>query len=184
MALFTALAVVLNGLTVPAPYAEFLLYGVWEIPVVLALLLLGFNGGIAVAALNGLALEFVNPGGIPTGPLYNLVAEVSMFSGILAANRLMVKRGLVAQAAGATALGALVRVGVMTVVNGLFLAQPFPIGYGSFGITQAAVPGLLVLIAIFNVTVALYVVPSAYGIRNAIAMRSRTFGNSKEGSTG
>ncbi len=172
-ALLTALAVVLNGFTVPAPYATFLLYGVWEIPVVLALLFLGLGGGVLVAALNGLALEFINPGGLPTGPLYNVVAEVSMFLGILAANRLVASRGRVVQVTSATALGIVARTGTMTVVNWLVLAQPYPIGFGSFGITQAAVPALLPLIAIFNATVALYVVPAAYGIHSAVASRSR-----------
>jgi riboflavin transporter FmnP len=169
--LFTALAVVLNGLTVPAPYAGFLLYGLWEIPVLLALLLLGTRGGVAVAALNGLALEFINPGGLPTGPLYNLVAEVSMFAGVVAARKLAEGRGTVVLVAGATALGALARTVVMTVVNSLVLAQPYPVGFGSFGVTQADVPALLVVIAIFNTTVTLYVVPAAFSIRGAIASR-------------
>lgn len=173
VALFTALAVVLNGMTVPAPYAGFLLYGVWEIPVLVAFLMLGLGGGVAAAALNGLALEFINPGGLPTGPVYNLVAEVSMFAGILAAARLTRGRARTVTVVSATAAGAAVRTGVMTVVNWLVLAQPYPIGFGSFGVTQAQVPGLLVLIAVFNATVTLYVVPASYAIFNAIASRSR-----------
>lgn len=174
VAIFTAMAVVLNGLTVPAPYAGFLLYGIWEIPVLLALLLLGFGGGLAVAALNGFALEFINPGGLPTGPLYNLVAEVAMFAGVLAAGKLMQGRGTGPLVLASTVTGAVTRTAVMTVVNWAVLAQPYPIGFGSFGVTQAAVPGLLVLIGIFNATVALYVVPAAFGARRAIASRSRT----------
>jgi riboflavin transporter FmnP len=173
VAIFTAMAVVLNGLTIPAPYAGFLLYGIWEIPVLLALLLLGFGGGLAVAALNGVALEFINPGGLPTGPLYNLVAEVAMFAGVLAARRLMQSRGTVPLVISATALGALARTGIMTIVNWAVLAQPYPIG---FSVPQATVPGLLVLIGIFNVTVTLYVVPAAFGASRAISSRSRTIG--------
>jgi riboflavin transporter FmnP len=183
VALFTAMAVVLNGLTVPAPYAGFLLYGIWEIPVLLALLLLGLEGGLAVAAMNGLALEFINPGGLPTGPLYNLFAEVSMFAGILAARRLSKGRGTGALVIGSTVLGAAARTGVMTVVNWAVLAQPYPIGFGSFGVTQAAVPGLLGLIAVFNVTVTLYIVPTAYGVTRAINSRSRAFDVPGEGFT-
>ena len=171
VALFTALAVILGGISVPAPYAGFLLYGVWEVPVLLAFLLLGLGGGLAVAALNGLALEFINPGGLPTGPLYNLVAQVSMFAGIILAVRITRNRRTAALVVSSTALGALFRTGVMTVVNWLVLAQPYPLGFGSFWVTQAAVPALLVLIGIFNATVALYVVPAAYLIRNAVASR-------------
>jgi riboflavin transporter FmnP len=176
VAIFTAMAVVLNGLTVPAPYAGFLLYGIWEIPVLLALLLLGFGGGLTVAALNGVALEFINPGGLPTGPLYNLLAEVAMFAGVLAAKKVMRGRGTGTLVLASTVLGAVTRTGVMTVVNWVVLAQPYPIGFGSFGVTQASVPGLLLLIGIFNATVALYVVPSAFGASRAIASRSRTIG--------
>jgi riboflavin transporter FmnP len=177
VAIFTAMAVVLNGLTVPAPYAGFLLYGIWEIPVLLALLLLGLGGGLAVAALNGIALEFINPGGLPTGPLYNLVAEVAMFAGVLAARRLMRGSGTPALVLASTLLGAVVRTGVMTLVNWAVLAQPYPIGFGSFGVTQTAVPGLLVLIGIFNATVTLYVVPAAFAASRAIVSRSGTIGN-------
>ncbi len=175
VALFTALAVVLNGLTVPAPYAGFLLYGVWEIPVLLALLLLGFRGGVAVAALNGLALELVNPGSLPTGPLYNFVAEVAMFAGVVAAQRVARGRRTSILAGLATVAGAAARTGVMTVVNWLVLARPYPIGFGSFGVTQAEVPSYLVLIAVFNATVALYVVPTSFGIRAAIRSRTKVF---------
>ncbi len=178
MALFTAMAVVLNGLTVPAPYAGFLLYGIWEIPVLLSLLLLGARGGLTVAALNGLALEFVNPGGLPTGPLYNLFAEISMFAGVLLAGRLAAGKGAPVLVATATVLAASVRTAVMTVVNWLVLPQPYPIG---FGIPQEALPGFLVLIGVFNATVVFYVVPASYGIRNAVVSRSRGSGHSAGG---
>ena len=173
VAILTAMAVVLNGLTIPAPYEPFLLYGIWEIPVLLAFLLLGFGGGLAVAALNGLALEFINPGGLPTGPLYNLVAEVAMFAGVLAARRFMKGRGTPALVFASTILGAVARTGVMTVVNWAVLPQPYPVG---FSIPQAAVPGFLVLIGIFNATVCLYVIPVAFGASRAIFSRSRSLG--------
>jgi riboflavin transporter FmnP len=178
IALFAALAVVLNGLTVPAPYAGFLLYGIWEIPVLLSLLLLGFWGGATVALINAIALEFINPGGLPTGPLYNLFAELSMFLGVMAIQA-VARRGswrFPVTVVGATAGGIALRVGVMTIVNDLVLAQPYPIGFGTFGVTQAAVPGLLVVIGIFNATTALYVIPAAYSIRRAISARYPSFG--------
>ena len=172
MALLTALAVVLNGLTVPAPFAGFLLYGIWEIPVLLALLMLGFWGGVTVAALNGVALEFVNPGGLPTGPFYNFIAEVSMFVGILALQRVARSKrlGWPTVVAGGTAAGALTRTGVMTVVNWFALAQPYPIGFGPF-VTQAQVPGYLVLIGAFNITASLYIIPVAFSISKGVATR-------------
>ncbi|MDG6985453.1 MAG: hypothetical protein JRM73_01740 [Nitrososphaerota archaeon] len=168
VALLTALAVVLGGVTVPAPYATFLLYGVWEIPILLALLLLGLSGGTAVALLNALALEAINPGPLPTGPVYNVIAELSMFAGVLAAMKLAKGRGTAVLGVAAVVLGAVARTVVMTVVNYLVLPQPYPIG---FSIPQGAVLGFLVPIALFNASVALYVVPVALGIRRAVESR-------------
>ena len=69
MALFTALAIILNlVVSVPAPFADFLFYEVWEVPIVVALLILGFWGAGTVALLNALILEAVKPGALPTGP--------------------------------------------------------------------------------------------------------------------
>ncbi len=176
VALFTALALVLGLVpTVPAPYAGFLFYEIWEIPVVVALLVLGFWGGATVAALNALALEIVNQGALPTGPIYNLIAEVSMFLGLLAVQRVSSgkawnKATVVIAATGA---GALARTAVMTVVNGIVLPLPYPVG---FNLPQEAVPSLLVLIGIFNFTITLYTIPLAYGVRRAIATRLRTYG--------
>lgn len=168
VALLTALAVVLGGIAVPAPYAAFLFYGVWEIPILLALLLLGLSGGTVVALLNALALEAINPGQLPSGPVYNVIAEVSMFIGVLAALRVTKGRGYAVQGGAAVVLGALARTSVMTVVNFLVLPEPYPIG---FSIPQAAVAGFLIPIALFNASVVLYVVPVAFGIRRAVESR-------------
>ncbi|MDV3293280.1 MAG: hypothetical protein LYZ70_03325 [Nitrososphaerales archaeon] len=179
VALFTALALVLNlVVSVPAPYADFLFYEVWEIPVVVALLVLGFWGGSTVAVLNALALELAKPGALPTGPVYNLIAEVSMFLGLLAVQRVSSGRAwskarLVVAATGA---GVLSRTAVMTLVNGVILPLPYPVGFGSFGVTEAQVPALLVLIGVFNFTVALYTIPLAYSVERAIASRLRLYG--------
>jgi riboflavin transporter FmnP len=175
IALFAALAVVLNGITVPAPYAGFLLYGIWEVPVLLALLVLGFWGGTTVAVINAIALEFINPGGLPTGPLYNLFAELSMFLGVIAAQSIA-RRGKwssVVLVALATVAGAVVRASVMTLVNYVVLPQPYPVG---FSIPISTVPGFLVVIGIFNITVCLYTIPVAYSVRRAVASRYPAFG--------
>ena len=176
MALFTALAIVLNFLiSIPAPFADFLLYEVWEIPILLSLLVLGFWGGMTVAVLNAIVLEAVKPGALPTGPIYNLLAEFAMFVGVIGATRLAgrLRWRIAMMVALATAAGVVSRTGVMTVVNGIVLTMPYPIGFGSFGVTQAQVPALLVLIGIFNATVALYTVPLAFSIWRALVVRYR-----------
>lgn len=173
VALLTAISVVLNRIiSVPAPFAGFLYYEIWEIPVLLALLLVGIYGGVMVACLNALVLEIVFPGNLPTGPVYNLIAELAMFGGVILVLKLSGRLRLktLPMIVGATAAGALVRTGVMTVVNGLVLPMPYPVG---FSMPWAAVPGTLWLIGIFNLTIALYTVPFAFSVRNALATRYR-----------
>ncbi|MBI3841252.1 MAG: hypothetical protein HY297_04790 [Thaumarchaeota archaeon] len=174
VAIFAALAVVLNRISVPDPFATYLLFGLWEIPVVLALLVLGFWGGVSVASVNALALEALNPGTLPTGPLYNLIAEASMLVGVVGFQAVARKFGqsTAVLAAGATLVGGALRTGVMSVVNFLALPQSPPIG---FNIPYNALPGYLVAIAVFNFAVALYTVPLAFSIREAVAVRYPAF---------
>jgi riboflavin transporter FmnP len=176
IALFTALAVVLNlVLAVPAPYEPFLFYEVWEVPILLAVLILGFLDGATVAVLNTILLEAYRPGALPVAPLYNLAAQLSMFAGVLPVDRAARGRGWEGRklVPAATAAGASLRTAVMTVVNAIVLPLPYPIGFGSglFPITQAEVPGLLVPIGIFNFTIALYTIPVAYTLARAVKSR-------------
>jgi len=176
VALLTALAVILNlTISFPAPYATFLEYEIWEVPIVLALLVLGLRSGVTVAVLNSVVLELVKPGALPAGPIYNFAAIVAMFVGILAAQRVAKVRGwgVATVLAASTTLGVATRTSIMTVVNAIVLPLPYPIGFGSFGVTVAQVPALLLLIGFFNFTVALYTIPLAYIVRRAIATRYR-----------
>ena len=81
---FSALALVLNlsPVKIPAPYATFLIYQIWEIPIVAAFLLYGPKVGVTVSIVNTLALLAIFQGELPTGPLYNLAAVLSMLLGI------------------------------------------------------------------------------------------------------
>ncbi|MBI3859013.1 MAG: hypothetical protein HY296_02060 [Thaumarchaeota archaeon] len=128
---------------------------------------------MSVAVLNALVLEAVKPGPLPTGPLYNLLAELSMFIGVVAVQA-VAKKGrwkALSVVTVATVTAAVTRVGIMTLVNWLVLAQPYPVGFGSFGVTEGDVPGLLWLIGIFNFTVVLYTVPASYSVSRAISSR-------------
>src|SRR3972149_7746783 len=83
---FAALTVALNpavsGIGVPAPYAIYLIYGLWEIPIVAAFLLISPAVGILVSLLNAGVLFGFFPGALPTGPFYNLIAIFSMMLGV------------------------------------------------------------------------------------------------------
>jgi riboflavin transporter FmnP len=83
---FAAMAIVLNPaithLAFPAPFDPGLFYQLWEIPIVIALLIISPISSIAVCILNTSVLLVLFPGALPTGPLYNMLACLSMQVGI------------------------------------------------------------------------------------------------------
>lgn len=171
---FAALTVALNPaishIGVPAPYAPFLIYGIWEIPIVAAFLLIGPKSGIAISILNALTLFAFYPGPLPLGPFYNFAAILSMLIGVFLAQKLSITGALKDKHAAiivtiATALGILFREIVMTLINYFTLQQGYPFGYN---MTEIAVLGFLPLGALFNGTIVLYTVPMAYIIIKTI----------------
>jgi riboflavin transporter FmnP len=171
IALFSALAIILNlVIKVPAPFAPFLTYQLWEVPIFSALLIFGAEVGVAVAVVNLVVLQVIFPGPLPSGPLYNLAAILATMLGVAPVHRLVSRlgRGVVMVTVAATAVGAASRVLVMTVVNGVFLPYGYPIG---FNIPVAALPGILALIAVFNATLVVYTVPLSYAILRAVYTR-------------
>jgi riboflavin transporter FmnP len=173
VALFAALTIVLNlTVRIPAPYATFLIYEVWEVPILAAFLIFGAWVGILVAIVNLLSLIVIFPGIILTGPLYNLAAILATMLGIYLLHRTLTsaKKRVKVVVIGTTLFGALSRVLIMTIVNGLFLPMSPPIG---FNVPFSALPNLLILIAIFNASLALYTIPLAYSILKAVASRYR-----------
>ena len=158
--LFVALAIILNLVVkIPAPYAGFLTYEIWEIPIVAAFLLFGFSIAIPVAALNFLIL-LMFPGVILAGPLYNLIALLSMLGGVALA--LKISKSFSSKYSPvvlATVFGTVFRVLVMTPVNAILLQFSPPLG---FGLHYLAVLPLLPPIAFFNGTVAIYTIPIAF----------------------
>jgi riboflavin transporter FmnP len=83
---FAALTIALNPalsrLYFAAPFAPVLIYQVWEIPIVIALLIISPIAGITISLINTGALLILFPGVLPAGPLYNLLATLSMQIGI------------------------------------------------------------------------------------------------------
>jgi riboflavin transporter FmnP len=179
IAVFTALTIVLNmsPIKIPAPFAPFLFYQIWEIPIVTATLLFGFGTGILVSIINTLVLLVAFPGALPTGPIYNLIAVLSTILGIYAAHEVItrrIKQGDNAVTIISTVTGIITRVVAMTVVNWTFLPFPPPIG---FSMPRVAIDPLIPLIGFFNATLALYTIP----IGHVLAMTVRTrFNYSKD----
>lgn len=179
---FAALAIALNPtftyIGFYAPFAQGLVYQVWEIPIVVAFLLISPVAGLAISLLNTAVLFAIFPGVLPTGPAYNLAASLSMQVGIFAA--LAIGKKVVCPtnqenlllkpkwAALSTALGILTRVAIMSVILYFALPQPAPIGYASYGFDQRATILYLPFAAIFNASLALYTIPIGFFIANRV----------------
>lgn len=178
---FAALTIALNptvsGIGVPAPYLPFLVYQIWEIPIVVLFLLVGSKYAIPIAILNAFVLLalFIGPGGLPAGPFYNLAAILSTLLGIYLVERIFsfrkvgqtetsYKSGSLLVVA-ATAIAIIMRVALMSVVNYVTLRYPFPIGYST---PEPGIIAILPLIGLFNATLALYTVPLGYFIANIV----------------
>lgn len=173
IAVFAALTVVLNlsPLKFPAPYAPFLIYQVWEVPIVAAFLFFGFPASVLVALINMLVLLAVFPGVLPTGPIYNFIAILSMLLGLWLGILAMRGRSTkIATLLIITALGIAFRVVIMSFVNWALLRFPPPIGYS---LTEEAIRLTLPLLALFNATLALYTIPIGCVIAEAIGRRAK-----------
>ncbi|MEM2081892.1 MAG: hypothetical protein QXP44_04110 [Candidatus Bathyarchaeia archaeon] len=175
--IFAALTVALNpsisGIGIPAPYAPFLIYGIWEIPIVTAFILINLTAGIMIALLNAAVLFAFFPGALPTGPFYNLIAIFSMMLGLYIAKK-FIKHGAEGQqkilkiATASTILGIILRAAFMTAVNYITLRQPYPFG---LELKEMEVLAFLPAGALFNGTVALYTVPIGEFIANIVKSR-------------
>ncbi|MEM2673276.1 MAG: hypothetical protein QXG34_00975 [Candidatus Bathyarchaeia archaeon] len=177
---FTALTIGLNlsPIKIPAPHAPFLIYQVWEVPIVAAFLLYGFSVSVLISIVNTLVLLAIFPGVLLTGPLYNLAAIISMLLGLLFSKFLMrtaircfqefkLKSSLIL-----IVFGIIFRVVIMTLVNWAFLRFPPPIG---FSLTEEAISLSLPLIAFFNATLAFYTILLGYIIAEAVKTRIKIY---------
>jgi riboflavin transporter FmnP len=176
-AVFAALTVALNlsPIKFPAPYLPFLYYQVWEIPIVVAFLLFGPITGFSVLIINTAALFALFPGALPTGPIYNLIAVLSMLTGIYCAQWLTKsldkKQKEVFLIVTVTFLGVVLRVVVMSFVNWELIKYPPPVG---FSMPEEVVVAILPFVAFFNATLAAYTVPAGYFLAKTISHGIKT----------
>lgn len=176
-AIFSALTVALNlsPIKFPAPYLPFLYYQVWEIPIVVAFLLFGPTTGVSVSIINTAALFVLFPGALPMGPIYNLIAVLSMLTGIYCAQWLTKSLGKKQKEAfliiTVTLLGVALRVTVMSFVNWELIKYPPPIG---FSMPEEVVVAILPFVALFNGSLAAYTVPAGCFLAKTISRGIKT----------
>ena len=177
---FAALAIALNPtfthIALYAPFAQGLVYQIWEIPIVIAFLIISPLAGLTISLLNTAVLFAIFPGVLPTGPAYNLAATLSMQVGIFAALAIGKKIASLKNkdtnvlfkakwATLSTAFGMLTRAAFMSIVLYIALPQPPPIGY-SFPLD--ATIAYLPFAATFNASLALYTIPIGFLIAQRV----------------
>jgi riboflavin transporter FmnP len=177
-AVFGALTIALNPafshISIPAPYFPFIAYEIWEIPLIVIFLLVGFKQGAAVAVINGLILLAFFPKFTIIG---SVIASICMLSGVYVAFRLTTyrfpqektiwtKKLIIACTAGAIVFRTL----IMALINYTLLGYPIPFG---LHLSQPMILTIMPFIAIFNVTEPLYVIPIGYLIAKALKTRTR-----------
>jgi len=173
--LFSSIALVLHPpflpLGIPAPYAPFLIYQIWEIPLFICLLLFGPTAAFVSGIINFISLLIFFPGQLISGPIYNLIAIYSSYLGIILVKRTIIKNHKFDYKISfkniimGTASSMILRTLIMTIVNYIALPRPPPIG---FSIPMEAIPTTLGLIAIFNATTIIYSIPIAFSITKTI----------------
>ena len=172
---FSALAIVLNFLIrVPDPFASFLFYQIWEIPILIAFFLFGVATMLFVTCVNLVALFIFFQGASILGPVYWLIAWLSMVAGIGLIKIFLDRRSIknVAIIAGLyTAFGVTFRTVVMVLVNYSVLRFPPPIG---FSLPEPAILAYVPALAFFNATLALYTILISYSISRSLAGINRT----------
>jgi riboflavin transporter FmnP len=172
-AVFSAVTVALNpvfsGIAVPAPYFPLISYQIWEIPIVAAFLLISPESGIAISLIHAAVRLSFSPSYLIVS---GTVASLSMLLGIYLAHKLIIcrvkqektlsERKLVLSYTG---LGIVFRTLVIAVFNYAFLRFPV-IG---MNVPEPAIIATTPLIALFNITEPLYVIPLGYLISRIIS---------------
>jgi riboflavin transporter FmnP len=170
---FAVIAMVLNpavtGIKIPAPFLPGMYYQVWDIPIIVAFLLLGFKYGVFAGLLNSFFLFAVFPG--PSQPLYapsSVISELSMMIGIYLGIKLFIRLGIAQKTVSrikiivsSTLLGIIVRIPIMLTVTFFFLR--YLMGFGQ----SVTFSFLLVQIFYIIITVA-YTIPSAFAVARII----------------
>jgi riboflavin transporter FmnP len=175
---FGALAVALNfTIRIPAPFAPFLYYQIWEIPLVAAFFLFGTQVLLFATGVNTIVLLIFFPGALPLGPIYNMAAVLSMIAGVGFIKILLDRHALKNLAIATilyTSFGIAARTAAMSIVNYVVLRYPSPVG---FSLPEPAILLDIPLIAVFNATLALYTVPIGYSAAKTVASVIETSGH-------
>jgi riboflavin transporter FmnP len=175
VAVFSALTVVLSPgisrISIPSPFFG-LPYQVWEIPIFVAFLSVGPKPGLFLAGVGSLMLLAFQPTIIAVG---GIIACFATLFGFYLAYKL-VTRNVPDEAnlstkktvAAVTVGGIIFRTAVMAVQNYYMLPL------AGFNMSQSYLLGVVIpLVAVFNITEPLYVIPISYFVAKAICLNHK-----------
>jgi riboflavin transporter FmnP len=178
---FTALAIVLNPVGVPAVFLHGFYFRFWEIPIVVAFLLLGPKIGVTVAVLRTLSEMTLFPGpAVFIGPPITLLSTLGMLLGLYIANRLLRHKGSnnithgIKPVTYFTALGTLVRMSFTPFLT--YILYSFLLPIVGINVPQSAIMGLIPLVLLFDLILSLYTIPAGYIIARIVS-RNLKVGN-------
>lgn len=171
IAVFAAIAIILNAIRIPSIYYLGFFYAFYDIPVLVAFIIYGFKIGFLVEVIHIMGEEIF----FPTGPAavviypFGLVIHAFMFLGIYVAFKIIQrkraegnfvgeKKGIIYSTGLATAL----RGGLMPFIDYLILYNiVLPLALG-VSIPQSYILTLVPAFIVYNITSTLYAVPIAY----------------------
>jgi riboflavin transporter FmnP len=171
IAIFAALAIVLNAIRIPVIYWPNWYYTVCDIPVLVAFLIYGFKIGILVEVLHILGQEIFFPsgvGGIVVYPM-GIFTHLLMLSGIYLATKFINRRTASTHQSSEkkriiilTGSAAAFRGAFMPIIDYVILYNvllPLVVGVT---ISETYISALVPSFVLYNITIVLYIVPTAY----------------------
>jgi riboflavin transporter FmnP len=171
----------LNPVGIPAVFLQGFYFRFWEIPIVVAFLLLGPKIGVTVAVLRTLAEMTLFPGpAVFIGPPIALLSTLGMLLGLYIANRLLRYKGSEKITQGIkpltyfTVFGTLVRMSFTPFLTYILYAFLLPIV--GVNVPQSAIMGLIPLLWVFDLVLSLYTIPTGYVIARIVS-RNLKVGN-------
>jgi len=179
---FAAVAIALNPVLIPAVFLPRFYFRFWEIPIVIAFLLLGPKSGVIVALLNTIAqlTIFLGPAGI-LGPPVALIGTLIMLLGLYVADRLLKRKASRNENLGKrpiayfTALGTFFRMAFACPFV-TYLAYGFLLPLVGFRFTEPEIIALIPLVLLFDLILSLITIPPAYLIARIVS-RNLKVGN-------
>jgi riboflavin transporter FmnP len=161
------------GPAIPAPFLPLVSYHIYEIPIVVAFFLIGPKYGFIAALLNAIIMQLVFLDSSFIRPIPNLLAVSSTLLGIYFAQKLVRGTQQVAppnekkRVIFSTALGTLCRLAVMLPFNCALML----FGAAFAGFQMPPLPAILVylgLLAVFDLTLMLYTIPTGFVIARTV----------------